>query len=233
MMSRAAFADGIDIIVATPHHNDGNFVNNRDLVIKGVKTLNEALRDASIPLTIVSGQEIRFYDSLIEDLYADSSLLTLNNSKYILIEFASSEVPANIKEMFHELQIYGLTPIIAHPERNRAIARQPKLLEELVEYGALSQVTSQSLVGRFGSKVQKVALELCERNLIHVIASDAHNNTSRPFLMKEAAEWVANELGEEMQAYYLSNAARVIHDEPIELLKSMKKKKSILYFWRR
>jgi len=232
-MAKAAVADGIRTIAATPHHNDGDYVNEKIAILAAVEQLNAALKDISIPLTVVPGQEVRLYDSLVEDLYSGSNLLTINHSKYLLLEFPSGEVPSNAQETLHELGILGIIPIIAHPERNRAIAARPDLMLELVEAGALGQVTSQSLVGRFGPKVQKTAEELCRRNLVHLVASDAHNNTTRPFLMKEAVGWVGRELGETYRQYYLTNAEHVVFDRPIQRLEPLKMKKNPFLFWRK
>jgi tyrosine-protein phosphatase YwqE len=56
-----------------------------------------------------------------------------------------------------------------------------------------------------GPKIQAVSLELCRLNLVHFVASDAHNLFVRPFglrqayglVFKEAVEWkhftIANE----------------------------------------
>jgi len=233
-MAKAAVADGIRTIAATPHHNDGDYVNEKTAILAAVEQLNAALEDNSIPLTVVPGQEVRHYDYLVEDLYDGTKLLTINNnSKYLLLEFPSGEVPSNAQETLHELGILGITPIIAHPERNRAIAAKPDLMLELLEAGALGQVTSQSLVGRFGPKVQKVAEELCRRNLVHLVASDAHNNTTRPFLMKEAMEWVSRELGETYRQYYLTNSEHVVFDRPIQRMEPLKMKKNPFLFWRK
>ncbi|TLS52002.1 tyrosine protein phosphatase [Paenibacillus antri] len=232
-MARAAVSDGIQIIAATPHHKDGYFVNEKIAILKAVEQLNDALRQADIPLMVVPGQEVRHYESLIEDLYDGSRLLTINNSKYLLLEFPSGDVPSNIQDTLHELGILGITPIIAHPERNRAIASKPDLMEELIEWGALAQVTSQSLVGRFGPKVQRTAEELCRRNLVHLIATDAHNITTRPFLMREAMEWVMREQGDTYRQYYETNAKHVLSDLPIRRMGTVRTKKKSLFFWRK
>ena len=50
--------------------------------------------------------------------------------------------------------------------------------------GALAQLTTVSLNGGLGKKLQQVSLQMIEHNLVHFIASDAHNVETRPFIME-------------------------------------------------
>src|SRR5699024_6108670 len=100
-------------------------------------------------------------------------------------EFPSSEVPHYSSQLFYELQTMGYVPIIAHPERNKAIVQNLDLLFKLVNGGALSQLTTSSLMGEFGSKVRKISLKMIDNNLAHFIASDAHNVNNRPFVLNQ------------------------------------------------
>ncbi|WP_307845655.1 CpsB/CapC family capsule biosynthesis tyrosine phosphatase [Bacillus cereus] len=72
-------------------------------------------------------------------------------------------------------------PIIVHPERNIELVENPKKLYKLVKQGALAQTIASSLIGNFGKKIKKFSLQLIEYKLTHVIASDAHNITTRAF----------------------------------------------------
>lgn len=79
------------------------------------------------------------------------------------------------------MQLKGYIPVIAHPERNREIRENPFLLYHLVEKGAASQITSGSLAGTFGKQLKAFSLRLVEANLIHFVASDAHNVKNEKF----------------------------------------------------
>jgi len=217
-MARLAVQDGITAIIATPHHRDGEYDNEQAVVRQGVERFNELLREHEIPLCIFPGQEIRCYDALADDLNANGKIQTLNDSRYLLLEFPPDEVPREAGEVMHELFVAGLVPVIAHPERNKAISQRPELLLDMVESGALAQVTSHSLIGKFGRKVQQTAVELCRRHLIHVVASDAHSVAGRPFHMKEAMRTVRRTLGESYEAYYLQNAQCIFQNEQVERL---------------
>lgn len=227
-MARMAVSEGISTVIATPHHWKGPFVNCAAIVKDAVRFFNESLKKHQIPLEIRCGQEIHVYPRLIDDLY-DNKLLTLAESPYLLIEFPSSRIPGRIEDMFHELAVLGLTPIIAHPERNREIAEHPDKLGELVARGALCQVTSHSITGRFGSGAQSAAMNLCRRNLVHFIASDAHNVTDRPFHLPQASEMVRKQLGGDYADYFQQNAQRLMNRQAIHTLQPVKKKGGKLF----
>src|SRR5699024_7459713 len=96
----------------------------------------------------------------------------------------SSNVPSSTKQIIFELQKRGYIPIIAHQERNKAIANDLKLLYEIVNNDALAQLTTDSWNGGLGKILQQVSLQMIEHNVVHFIASDAHNIETRAFVIE-------------------------------------------------
>ncbi|KWX75280.1 hypothetical protein AMQ84_18655 [Paenibacillus riograndensis] len=234
-MAQAAGKDGISAVVATPHHANGVYLNPAPNIGQAVEQLNQRLRQAGLPLQVLPGQEIRIYSDLLNDL-EQGQLLTLAGSRYILLEMPSSRVPRSMEETCHELLIQGFVPVIAHPERNAEVAADPSKLTRLIELGALGQLTAQSLAGTFGSKLQKLSLDLCRRNAVHVIASDAHDNQHRPFGLSEAYGVLTKELGTTASDLFRQNALRIVNDEEIiraDYLQSHKKLHRLFGFFSR
>ncbi|CAH1211283.1 Tyrosine-protein phosphatase YwqE [Paenibacillus auburnensis] len=213
-MAQDAVQDGISTVVATPHHANGIYMNPAPTIGQAVQLLNERIQQAGLPLLVLPGQEIRIYGDLLNDL-EQSQLLTLAGSNYILLEMPSSRVPRTMEETCHELVIQGFVPVIAHPERNAEVAANPAKLERLIELGAVGQVTAQSLAGTFGSKLQKLSLDLCRRNAVHIIASDAHDSSHRPFGLSEAFKVVEKELGTVAFDNFRQNSQRIIANEEL------------------
>ncbi|UQZ33135.1 tyrosine protein phosphatase [Paenibacillus sp. PK3_47] len=213
-MAQDAVQDGISTVVATPHHANGVYMNPAPNIGEAVRLLNERIQESGIPLLVLPGQEIRMYGDLLDDL-EQSQLLTLAGSRYILLEMPSSLVPRTMEETCHELVIQGFVPVIAHPERNAEVAASPARLERLIELGAVGQVTAQSLAGTFGSKLQKLSLELCRRNAVHVIASDAHDSRHRPFGLSEAFKVLEEELGTVVSGIFRQNSQSIIANEEL------------------
>lgn len=228
-MAKCAVREGITGIIATPHHANGRYMNPADQVRKAAAMLNDALKEREIPLRIYPGQEIRIFRQLIADR---SEWMTLNDSPYVLIEFPFDEIPRYAEETFHELRVMGLVPIIAHPERYQEMVKRPESLLRFVEAGALAQVTSQSVTGALGKKIQAAALQMCRQNLIHFIASDAHDRSRRPFALKEAYAVLEQKLGLKYVYYFQRNAEAVLNSASIDPLEPNFIGKKWYKFWR-
>lgn len=213
-MARKAVDEGITAIVATPHHKHEKYDNEGEIIQKRVKELQEALDKEEIPLQILPGQEVRLYGELLQD-YENGAVIPLNNSSYILLEFPSNHVPRFAEQLIFDLQMKGLTPIIAHPERNAEIVESPDILYKLIKKGAIAQVTAGSLTGRFGKKIQKFSFDLIDARLVHVVASDAHNVKNRAFYMKEAFDVIRKEFGTDGVYYFQENAEYIFRNETI------------------
>lgn len=208
-MAKQAYTDGIRYIVATPHHRNGRYMNESSKVEEVVEMLNSRLKEMDLDITVLPGQEIRFHDDLLRH-FEEGEIRTLHNSRYALLELPSSHVPATVEDIIYELSLMNIQTIIAHPERNADIARNPELLERLIELGALAQVTAQSVTGEKGGKLQKLSLDLCKRNLIHFIATDAHDTVRRPFQLSQCYQVIEKKLGLEMVNYFKNNAKRLV-----------------------
>ena len=198
-LCRAAEADGVDTIVATPHVLRDGWLNEdqrtRDQLILELNT-----RLGGHP-AILPGCEY-FYSADAVDLWQlglDGPLTGLNRSSFLLIEFPATQIPTTAEAVFHELSVLGVTPVIAHPERNLAFAEEPARLARFVDLGATAQVTAGSLLGDFGKKAQATCDEFFNRGLVHFVASDAHSVQRRPPRMSPAREIVRQQWGNDAE----------------------------------
>lgn len=225
-MAQEAAAQGIHTIIATPHHQNGKYNNTKKDIITYTNELNEQLQQENIPVTILPGQETRINGDMIADIEKDE-LASLNDTKYLFVEFPSGQVPRYSKQMLFNIQVAGYTPIIVHPERNSTIIEHPSMLYEFVRKGALTQVTAASLAGKFSKNIQKFSHQLVESNLTHFLASDAHNTTTRGFVMNEAFHELREQHGNEAFYTFLENSQLLVdglnvnRDEP-EMIKKKK-----------
>ena len=111
-----AAAEGVSRIIATPHLYHPQFETEDVDVQLTVNEFNVLLKQRDIPITVYPGHEIRLIGELMEALEAGQAL-TLNESRYILIEFPSSGIPSYARQVFAELISDGYFPIVAHPEK--------------------------------------------------------------------------------------------------------------------
>jgi protein-tyrosine phosphatase len=209
-LCRAAAADGTTTIVATPHVLRDGWLNEspreRDELILKLNTLL-----GGTPAILPGCEFFYSYDAPeLWELGADGPLTGLNRSNYLLIEFPGTLVPRDADSVIHELVVLGVTPVIAHPERNLEFSREPDLLERFVEKGAIVQVTASSLTGEFGRPPFAAAQELLRRGLVHLVASDAHNLVRRPPRLAAARERVRRDWGEELEVAVFEDNARAV-----------------------
>lgn len=212
-LARAASADGLRAVIATPHHANGSYMNPASEVHRLVNALNDRLGAAGIPLTVFAGQEIRVHDDLLHAWHR-GELLSMANSRYVLLEMPSSRMPKGMADLVHELVIMDLVPVIAHPERNAEVVQHPERLEELIDLGASAQLTTHSLLGGFGKRIEQASWELLRRGCIQLLSSDAHHVTRRGFRMGEAYAFIERTMGEQWTAYLKANASCVLGDKP-------------------
>ncbi|WP_058309276.1 tyrosine-protein phosphatase [Gracilibacillus massiliensis] len=231
-MAKSAVSQGINTIIATPHHLNGSYDNYKEDIIVAVNRLNDRLQEEDVPLTILPGQETRINGEMITDL-ENGQLLPLNNtSGYLFVELPSNHVPRYTKQLMFDLQLQEIKPIIVHPERNKEIMENPNILYDLVSNGTLTQVTAASLSGHFGKKIKKLSLQLVEANLTHFIASDAHNTRSRGFVMQEAHTVIKDEFGTSMVYWFMENAQYLVNGDTVvgDIPEKIKKKKILGIF---
>jgi len=182
-MAAIAARDGIKSLVATPHVMRGAFENNRTDILQKVQELNLCIKVQNTKLNILPGAEYYLEEDLPERLAA-GELLTINDTgRYLLVEFPLGMVPANSGDIFQGLISQGVTPIIAHPERNKQILKNAQVLMRFLGRGVLAQVNAGSIRGIYGKEVQECAWRFIETGAAHFVASDAHStNTRAPVL---------------------------------------------------
>ena len=105
--------------------------------------------------------------------------------------------------------------MLVHPERNMAVVENPNLLYDFVQKGVSTQLTSGSIAGKFGKKIKKVSIDLVSSNLVHFLASDAHNVTTRQFWMNEALDELKKQFGMDQIYYFEENAELLIRGQTI------------------
>lgn len=215
-MARIATEDGIEGVVCTPHWVFGSFDNTRSLVMNTVDNLRHRLAEAEIPLEVYPGSELRLDFNLPQKIES-RELLTLNDSgRYALIELPDDILPQNMSNFFWELQSQDITPIIAHPERNRRLLRHPTRLFKWVNMGVLTQLTASSILGRFGKEIRSFSILLLKHNMIHVLATDSHGPKARVPKLKEGLEAVEKIVGaEKAHKMVFDTPRRVIRGEDV------------------
>lgn len=190
-MAVMAAGCGVQAIVATPHsnHNVG-FVNyESDSLAAVFHKLRGMLTAEKVPIQLLRGMEIWASTDIVEKL-GYGKLLTLNRTRYTLVEFAFDEESWWIEAVLREMLSGGYLPIIAHPERYDCVQEAPNRLYEWRKMGAFAQMNKDSLLGRLGRHTAETAEILLKHNLINCLASDAHHAYARTTDMTELKHYI-------------------------------------------
>jgi protein-tyrosine phosphatase len=212
---RQAEADGIEAVVVTPHQLHPYWGNDDRPAIEAL--FAELRRAVGETPRLELGGEIHVGSEVLAevDRLPGGSLLPLAGSRYLLLEFPGYAPWTDPRGLVHEVVVAGFTPVLAHPERVPPWTDEPLALAELVEVGALLQLTAMSITGEFGRKAQRCSAALIDAGLAHFIASDAHG-PSRPALLSRAFATVADTWGEdEAHRLFVANPAAVLADRPL------------------
>jgi protein-tyrosine phosphatase len=212
-MVKLAAASGTTDLVATPHSNGQfEFDENRiDEAFRALSALSAGL------INLYRGCDCHLSLRNLEDALAYPTKYTINRSRYLLVELPDFLGPSVVWEQLQALINARICPIITHPERNVSMQLDVKRLKQWVQGGCFVQVTAQSFLGRFGSVARKAVESLMNADLVHFVASDAHDCVHRPPELSKAYEHVSSRWGQKRaRALFVDNPSATIADEPIE-----------------
>ena len=207
-MARMAVDSGVTAMAATPHCAGDRIVE----IHAAWQLLKEALEENEIPMKLCLGMEI-FGTPETARMLRENRLLTLNDSKYPLIEFSFHSDGMEETRILRSVCKAGYRPVVAHPERYSYVQQDPRLLHQWVRMGCLIQVNRGSLLGRFGRRAQEVAWELVDRGFATVVASDAHSAKVRTPWMEDVWKQLSKEISPLC-------ARMLLRDNPRKILKN-------------
>jgi len=176
-LARAAADAGVRTLVATPHVS-WHYQNDADTIGGLVEELRALLAAEGVELELRAGAEVAM--TRIDELEdAELARLRLGGGEWLLLEPPFSPIVTGLEAIAQEVRRRGNRVLLAHPERCPAFHRDPRMLGSLVRSGVLTSITAGSLVGRFGGTVRRFALRLVQEELVHNVASDAHDLADR------------------------------------------------------
>ena len=193
-MLRMAEENGTTDIVATPH-SDLKYQYDSDLIVARIAEMQARVGDR---IRIHKGCDFHLFYDNIENCKEDRSRFTINGHRYLMVEFADSQIPKTIENIFRDMIRNDITPVITHPERNNLLMKRVNDMVQWIRFGCLIQVTAQSFTGRFGKSAEENARRLMRQNMVHFLASDAHDTEWRPPDMRGPYQLVSSEYGNDV-----------------------------------
>ncbi|MBI4707565.1 MAG: capsular biosynthesis protein [Candidatus Omnitrophica bacterium] len=214
-MCKMAYDDGIRTIVVTPHV--GKFPNTKEIITEKYKELKVGLSAQDISIELFTGADVELEPDLINKLKS-SQFLTINNSRYFLLDTPPTLLPPNITDYVAALVSLGLIPIITHPERCLQIQGDLSFLYGIIKAGALVQVTAASILGKMGEDAKEAVIKMLKSGLVHIIATDCHGIDKRRPKLSEAVQLVSSVVGKNQALEMVTTIPQnIIDNKPLKL----------------
>ena len=188
----AAARDGVTAMAATPHVRE-DYPTTAAEMLSACDRLREAIAAEGIAITLLPGAELSLEELDRRDADELARFGLGGNPSYLLLEFPYLGWPLRLASDVARLVRAGLTPVLAHPDRNDEVQRNPASLAPLVDGGALVQLTASSITRALGPAAAKAASELLRLRLAHLVASDAHAPSLGRVGLKAAAAAIRDE----------------------------------------
>lgn len=205
-------------MLCTPHRRDVTENSSVEQVEQLLGVFKTEIERQGLGLELALGMENHIDLDLPEEVAAGRAL-SMKGGRYMLVEMPFFGSPNYVEDVLFQLQVQGITPILAHPERIESIQKDPEILVRFVERGMISQITGGSIVGHFGRSVKRLTHSLLRRGLVHVIASDTHFPSGpRSPKLSHCVSAAAEIVGEDYARAMVVDTPRAVLDNlPIEL----------------
>ena len=164
---------GFTDVILTSHFLLNYYETNAQELIFWKEKLQEVLKKQGTKINLHSGMEI-YITNQMEELLENKKILTLANSRYMLIELPLATNVKYFDYVVYYLEAKGIKPIIAHPERYKCVQKDPDIVEEYIEKGCLIQCNYGSIVNLYGREAEKTIKTILKKNQVHFLGSDVH-----------------------------------------------------------
>lgn len=210
-----ASENGIGKIILTPHNKPmhHNFGPKKMRILS--EQLEKEMRRKGLEIELYIGNEI-YYRSDILELLEEEKACTMAGSTYVLVEFGPMDDYDYIRSGIYRLTSGGYQPILAHVERYGSICSHTGRVEELVKLGGYIQVNAGSVMGQYGYQAKYFTRRLLKQQMVHFVATDAHNDEKRGPYLLDCAKYIDKKYGGEYaQRIFWDNPEHVIAGEYI------------------
>ena len=211
-MLEMAYEDGIRAICLTPHYSPYLFGNNVLASERSYAELKEYVAEKHPDMQIFLGNELGYHQGCVNEL-VDGRCRTLNNSRYVLMDFSEGEDFFSLSMAVNQVQRAGYFVILAHAERYRCLFHKFRWFESFVDEGGIIQINASSCCGGWGKPAERQCKKLLRHGLVHMISSDGHNLTTRQPKISVCMPYLERHFDEETIGRLVwENARRVCSD---------------------
>lgn len=200
---------GFESIILTPHYR-GDYKANNLLKSLLLDSLNSVLDENNINIKLYLANEVRITSNMLE-LLEKETIKTIND--YFFLELPFTNKIYNLDKIIYELQSNNLKVVLVHPERYPYLTLND--FQKLVDNDVLLQVNYESIIGKYGFASKRMAKKLFKNNLVHLLGTDVHRDTTIMFSEFETIKKkIIKIIGEEeFENLSYNNVKRIIDND--------------------
>lgn len=218
-MCRIAYDDGTRWIVAGAHQNDHYPLVTPEVIRTAAAELKARLQQGEQRLATVPCAEIMASIDM-EEAWEKGQLLSVADRKqYLLVEMPDGMF-VDLRATVAAFAEKKLRVILAHPERQAEILHGNRVIEELIELGALVQVSAESVTKPKNSSDARKLRSWFRRGIVHAMGSDGHSPKRRLPQMgdayKEVCRWAGVNTADRI---FSTNGMGILQGWPIRFSK--------------
>ena len=206
-MLEDASRQGITDIILTPHYRRGMFPFDKETILANYESIQSAATGFGVRLYL--GCEYHANADMVENL-GNGRAMTLAGSDYVLAEYSHDSTLLQVQNSLDDLICCGYIPVIAHAERYGIVAKDPVVLAQFREMGALVQINANAILGIDGYAIKRLCKKILKAGLADIVASDSHDMTERKNNMQECMRYVSKKYGgEEAGKLFIKNPRKI------------------------
>ncbi len=164
----------------TPHIWPSYAGNTAKAIPQMVTALQGELDSAGIALKLIPGGEINLRPEYMTATAPEEVVTYAMNRRYVLFDMWCDKLPEHVAPSIEWLQSLGLTVILAHPERMRAVQDEPGLADYFQERGVLLQGNLQCLSDATTARTRLIAERFLREDRYFMLGSDLHSFETLP-----------------------------------------------------
>ena len=125
---------GVDQVILTPHYGPKFGHPDTEVLREKFEAIREKAYKYYPEIQLYLGSELYYQQGTVSDL-KQGKALTMNGTRYVLVEFATSDAYSHIYRAVQDFVYAGYIPILAHVERYKAVFGHVDKIVELIETG--------------------------------------------------------------------------------------------------
>ena len=206
---------GYETVIATPHIRTAMFENDKAGLERAYAEL--VAMSAGVPGMPNTGLAAEHYcDDVFWQLFQRGEAVPYPGGKAALVEFHYEVWPRRVDDVFFEMQVKGVRPVLAHPERYAALATTTDPIDPLLDVGGVALLDLMSLVGRYGRRAERAAERMLDEGVYYAACTDTHR-PSDVALVANAIERLRELVGDDEAEELLAENPRRILSGDVDL----------------